>query len=109
MKTNPIKSPYPQRNYKNNNNYYSPSYDNNQIANNYEQNNNFDEILETYFKLQSIKSDDKDCLINLQEYKFSHDDETKMIKYIFQLFLLQMLCILLKLLFMIKNNSYRRY
>ena len=40
LKTNPIKSPYPQRNYKNNNNYYSPSYDNNQIANNYEQNNN---------------------------------------------------------------------
>ena len=52
------------------------------LIDNYEQNNNFDEILETYFKLQSIKSDDKDCLINLQEYKFSHDDETKIMKYI---------------------------
>ena len=52
------------------------------LIDNYEQNNNFDEILETYFKLQSIKSSDQDNQINLQEYKFSHDDETKIMKYI---------------------------
>ena len=52
------------------------------LIDNYEQNNNFDEILDTYFKLQSIKSNDKDNQINLQEYKFSHDDETKIMKYI---------------------------
>ena len=52
------------------------------LIDNYEQNNNFDEILETYFKLQSIKSNDQDNQINLQEYKFSHDDETKIMKYI---------------------------
>ena len=52
------------------------------LIDNYEQNNNFDEILETYFKLQSIKSSDQDSQINLQEYKFSHDDETKIMKYI---------------------------
>ena len=52
------------------------------LIDNYSQNNNFDEILETYFKLQSIKSNDKDNQINLQEYKFSHDDETKIMKYI---------------------------
>ena len=52
------------------------------LIDNYEQNNNFDEILETYFKLQSIKSNNQDNQINLQEYKFSHDDETKIMKYI---------------------------
>ena len=52
------------------------------LIDNYEQNNNFDEILETYIKLQSIKSIDTDNEINLQEYKFSHDDETKIMKYI---------------------------
>ena len=52
------------------------------LIDNYEQNNNFDEILETYIKLQSIKINDQDYQINLQEYKFSHDDETKIMKYI---------------------------
>jgi hypothetical protein len=52
------------------------------LIDNYEQNNNFDEILETYIKLQSIKSLDSENAINLQEYKFSHDDETKIMKYI---------------------------
>ena len=52
------------------------------LIDNYEQNNNFDEILDTYFKLQSIKISDSDYQINLQEYKFSHDDETKIMKYI---------------------------
>ena len=52
------------------------------IINNYDQNCNFDEILETYAKLQAIKSNDLDYQINLQEYKFSHDDETKIMKYI---------------------------
>ena len=52
------------------------------LIDNYEQNNNFDEILENYIKLQSIKSNEQDNQINLQEYKFSHDDETKIMKYI---------------------------
>ena len=52
------------------------------LIGNYEQNNNFDEILDTYIKLQSIKSNVQDNPINLQEYKFSHDDETKIMKYI---------------------------
>ena len=52
------------------------------LIDNYDQNNNFDEILETYIKLQSIKLNDQDYQINLQEYKFSHDDETKIMKYI---------------------------
>ena len=52
------------------------------LIDNYEQNNNFDEILDTYIKLQSIKLNDQDYQINLQEYKFSHDDETKIMKYI---------------------------
>ena len=52
------------------------------LIDNYEQNNNFDEILESYIKLQSIKSNEQENQINLQEYKFSHDDETKIMKYI---------------------------
>ena len=51
------------------------------LIDNYEQNNNFDEILETYIKLQSIKSNENDYQISLQEFKFSHDDETKIMKY----------------------------
>ena len=52
------------------------------LIDNYEQNNNFEEILDAYIKLQSIKSNVQDSPINLQEYKFSHDDETKIMKYI---------------------------
>ena len=53
------------------------------LIDNYENNNNFDEIMETFVKLENIKKSEKDnSLINLQEYKFSHDDETKIMKYI---------------------------
>ena len=53
------------------------------LIDNYDNNNNFDEIMETYIKLENIKKAEKDNdLINLQEYKFSHDDETKIMKYI---------------------------
>ena len=52
------------------------------LINNYEQTNNFDEILETYFKLKTYKTNEQENHINLQEYKFSHDDETKIMKYI---------------------------
>ena len=52
------------------------------LIDNYEQNNNFEEILDAYIKLQSIKSSVQDSQISLQEYKFSHDDETKIMKYI---------------------------
>ena len=53
------------------------------LIDNYENNNNFDEIMETFVKLENIKKSEKDNnLINLQEYKFSHDDETKIMKYI---------------------------
>ena len=53
------------------------------LIDNYETNNNFDEIMETYIKLDAIKKREKDNNeISLQEYKFSHDDETKIMKYI---------------------------
>jgi len=53
------------------------------LIDNYDTNNNFDEIMETYIKLDTLKKTEKDnCQINLQEYKFSHDDETKIMKYI---------------------------
>jgi hypothetical protein len=53
------------------------------LIDNYDTNNNFDEIMETYIKLDTIKKTEKDNNeINLQEYKFSHDDETKIMKYI---------------------------
>ena len=53
------------------------------LIDNYETNNNFDEIMETYIKLDAIKKKEKDNNeISLQEYKFSHDDETKIMKYI---------------------------
>ena len=53
------------------------------LIDNYETNNNFDEIMETYIKLDAIKKREKDNNeICLQEYKFSHDDETKIMKYI---------------------------
>ena len=53
------------------------------LIDNYEINNNFDEIMETYIKLDAIKKREKDNNeISLQEYKFSHDDETKIMKYI---------------------------
>ena len=53
------------------------------LIDNYENNNNFDEIMETFVKLENIKKSEKDnSLINLQEYKFSHDNETKIMKYI---------------------------
>ena len=52
------------------------------LIDNYENNNNFDEIMDTYIKLENIKKSEKDNnQINLQEYKFSHDDETKIMKY----------------------------
>ena len=53
------------------------------LIDNYETNNNFDEIMETFIKLDAIKKREKDNNeISLQEYKFSHDDETKIMKYI---------------------------
>ena len=53
------------------------------LIDNYENNNNFDEIMDTYIKLENIKKSEKDNnQVNLQEYKFSHDDETKIMKYI---------------------------
>ena len=52
------------------------------LIDNYEQNNNFDDVMETYIKLEEIKKNEKDTQISLQEYKFSHDDETKIMKYI---------------------------
>ena len=53
------------------------------LIDNYDTNNNFDEIMETYIKLDTIKKTEKDNNeINLQEFKFSHDDETKIMKYI---------------------------
>ena len=53
------------------------------LIDNYDNNNNFDEIMETYIKLENIKKAEKEnSQINLQEYKFSHDDETKIMKYI---------------------------
>ena len=53
------------------------------LIDNYETNNNFDEIMETYIKLDAIKKREKDNNeVSLQEYKFSHDDETKIMKYI---------------------------
>ena len=39
--------------------------------------------MDTYIKLDTIKKTEKDNNeINLQEFKFSHDDETKIMKYI---------------------------
>ena len=53
------------------------------LIDNYENNNNFDEIMDTYIKLENIKKSEKEnSQVNLQEYKFSHDDETKIMKYI---------------------------
>ena len=52
------------------------------LIDNYEKNNNFDEILESYIKKQSVKSNEQENQINFQDYKFSHDDETKIMKYI---------------------------
>ena len=50
----------------------------------YNRNNKYgyNEIYETYLKLESLNEVEKNNKINLQEYKFIHDDETKMIKYI---------------------------
>ena len=50
----------------------------------YDRNNRYgyNEIYETYLKLESLNEGEKNNKINLQEYKFIHDDETKMIKYI---------------------------
>ena len=52
------------------------------LIENYDQKNNFDEILEVYNNLQTINSYDLDGQISLQEYKFAHDDETKIMRYI---------------------------
>ena len=52
------------------------------LIENYDQKNNFDEILEVYNNLQTINSYDLDGQISLQEYKFAHDDETKILRYI---------------------------
>ena len=53
-----------------------------ELIGNLEQNNNFDEILETYLNLHSIKNNKQDNQINLYEYKFIHDEESKILKYI---------------------------
>ncbi len=55
-----------------------------EIINEYNKNNNYsyNEIYETYLKLESLNDNEKNNKINLQEYQFVHDDETKMIKYI---------------------------
>ena len=50
----------------------------------YNKNNNYtyNDIYESFLKLQNLNESEKNNKINLQEYKFIHDDETKMIKYI---------------------------
>jgi hypothetical protein len=55
-----------------------------EIINEYNKNNShsYNEIYENYLKLESLNENEKNNKINLQEYKFIHDDETKMIKYI---------------------------
>ena len=50
----------------------------------YNKNNTYgyNDIYDSYLKLESLNEAEKNNKINLQEYKFIHDDETKMIKYI---------------------------
>ena len=50
----------------------------------YNKNNTYgyNDIYESYLKLESLNEAEKNNKVNLQEYKFIHDDETKMIKYI---------------------------
>ena len=50
----------------------------------YNKNNTYgyNEIYEIYLKLESLNEAEKNNKISLQEYKFIHEDETKMIKYI---------------------------
>ena len=54
------------------------------LINDYNKNNNcsYNDIYESYLRLESLNEAEKNNRINLQEYKFIHDDETKMIKYI---------------------------
>ena len=54
------------------------------LINDYNKNNNcsYNDIYESYLRLESLNEAEKNNKINLQEYKFIHDDETKMIKYI---------------------------
>ena len=55
-----------------------------EIINDYDKNNNYsyNDIFETYLKLESLNESEKNNKINLEEYKFIHDDENKMINLI---------------------------
>ena len=54
------------------------------LVNEFNKNNNYgyNDIYDSYLKLESLHESEKNNKINLQEFKFIHDDETKMIKYI---------------------------
>ena len=54
------------------------------LINEYNKNNNYEynDIYDSYLKLESLNEAEKKNKINLQEFKFIHDDETKMIKFI---------------------------
>ena len=54
------------------------------LITNYKEKNNieYNHIYETYLKMENLNDKDKNNKINLKEYKFIHDDESKIMKYI---------------------------
>ena len=54
------------------------------LVEHYENNNNgnFSDINDAYIKMTSLNNIEKSNKITLHEYKFNHDDETKILKYI---------------------------